>query len=534
MGRKIFIGGAWPYANNSMHIGHLAALLPGDVLARFHRQKGNEVIYVSGTDSHGTPITLRAKAEKVSPEKIASLYHEEFSKNFNDLNFSYDLYSSTSSDYHKKLVEDFFVKIYENGYIYEKEEEQDFCQKCETYLSDREIEGTCPHCKGHAKGDQCESCLRTLSPNEILEKVCKQCNGGLIMKKNKHLYFKLSAFQEEIERLVKKNEGSWRKNAVNESRKYLDMGLRDRATTRQLDWGVDVPIEGYKDKRIYVWIEAVMGYLTAGNFVAQQKGIDFKEFLKDEKDLTIYFVHGKDNIPFHTVIFPALLKAIDEQFVLPHHIISSEYVNVNEEKMSKSKGNLLTVNELVENYNKDTIRYYITAFGPEKRDVNFSENDLIQTHNKFLVGVLGNFINRNLSFIKKKFEGRIVESEIDKEIKALTKETFEKVDSLMEQGELRSAIDACMNYVYAGNKYYDEQKPWIKVKEDITEFNKITYTCVYMIVNIANMFAPFMPDTCDSILEMLGLKKNAWGEVKLKGDLHIKETKLLFERMDLK
>ena len=259
MNRNIFIGGAWPYGNYFMHIGHLVALLPADVIARYHRLNGNNVIYVSGTDCHGTPITQRAKKEEKHPSQIASYYHNEFVKTFKALNFEYNLYTATMTDYHKKRVQELFKKIYDNGYIYEKETLQDYCSTCNQFLSDREIEGECPHCHAETSGDQCDGCLMELDNSELLNKHCKACKTAVIQKPNKHLYFKLSAFQNQVQQLVDKNKEKWRVNAVNETNKYLEQGLQDRAVTRQLNWGVEVPVDGYNDKRLYVWIEAVMG-----------------------------------------------------------------------------------------------------------------------------------------------------------------------------------------------------------------------------------------------------------------------------------
>ncbi|MBE7082372.1 MAG: methionine--tRNA ligase [Clostridiales bacterium] len=529
--RNIFIGGAWPYANNSLHVGHLAALLPGDILARYHRQVGDNVIYVSGTDSHGTPITIRAKKEGVSPKEIATKYHEEFTKNFNDLDFSYDLYTSTMTEYHEKHVQEYLNKIFKNGYIYEQEELQDYCPNCNTYLSDREIVGTCPHCGGVAKGDQCDSCLATLNAKEVKDKKCSACGTATVEKPNKHLYFKLSAFQDKINALKDANKDVWRFNAVKETEKFLDMGLIDRAVTRQLEWGVDVPFAGFEDKKVYVWIEAVMGYLTAGRKVAEEKGIDFDEFMK-KGNVKSYYAHGKDNIPFHTVIFPSLLMAIDDNLNLPDSIISCEYVNMNNEKMSKSKGNLIRINELVESFPKDSVRYYMISNGPENKDCNFTIDNFMQVHNKFLVGVFGNFINRNLSYLNKKFEGNIPNGEIDQNIIALTKEAFETVGKLMEDGKIKLALEKAMDYASAGNKYYDDNKPWVQVTEDPTGFANTTYTCVYMMANMSNLFAPFMPETCQRVKNKLGLDKRVvWEPITIGKDLKVLDNELLFERL---
>lgn len=531
--KNILIGGAWPYANNSLHVGHLAALLPGDIIARYHRGLGNNVIYVSGTDCHGTPITVRAKKEGVNPSSIASKYHEEFKNSFNSLDFSYDYYGATMLDEHKDKVKEYFKTIVANGYIYEKEEEQDYCPKCATFLADREIVGTCPHCGGQAMGEQCDDCLSPITPQELKDKHCKICGEATTIKQNKHLYFKLSAFQKVLEELVKDNENNWRKNAVKESQKYLNLGLIDRAATRQLDWGVEVPVDGYEDKRIYVWIEAVLGYLTTAEKVCNDRNINFEEFMTDNDGLITYFVHGKDNITFHTIIFPALLEAINPKFQKPKKIISCEYVNMNDEKMSKSKGNLITFDGLVKEYGKDTVRYYMIANGPEKKDVNFSSDELVNFHNKFLVGVIGNFINRNLSFINKKFDGVIKEAPVDENVRKKTQETFKIVGQLIEDGELRTAIDTVTEYASFGNKYYDEKQPWVQVKEDEQAFWQTTYTCVYIMANLSNLLNPFIPETADKIKKMLDLDAYTWCEYDLKGDKKINNLELLFNRMDI-
>lgn len=533
--RDIFIGGAWPYANYYLHVGHLAALLPGDILAKYFRGKGDNVIYVSGSDCHGTPITERAKKDGVSPSEIATHYHNEFLKTFDRLGFEYDEYSSTMSEHHKKYVESQFKKILENGYIYEKEELQDFCESCNSFLSDREIEGKCPHCGGKSTGDQCEVCGDSLDSSEVLDKHCKTCGSKTIMKTNKHLYFKLTAFEKELQELINKNKGKWRKNALGEAQKYIDMGLVDRATTRQLDWGVKVPVDGYDDKRIYVWIEAVLGYLSVGKEVAEKRGINFDEFMsKNNSKLKTYYVHGKDNIPFHTTIYPAIISAIKNDYKLPDYIVSSAYVNLNNEKMSKSKGNLITANELLEMFDSDTLRFYFSFKGPESNDINCSLADIIQTHNKFLVGMLGNFVNRNLSFVNKKFDGVIKEGCVDEAIKNATEKTYKLIGNYFEKGEIRNAVTQMFEYVALANKYYDSRQPWVQVKEDINGFNNTTYTCTYMIANMSNMINPVLPHASKKIKEMLDLPEYSWDVVDIKGDYNIQNLQVLYDRIDEK
>lgn len=535
MKRDIFIGGAWPYANYYLHVGHLAALLPGDILARYFRGKGDNVIYVSGSDCHGTPITERAKKENVSPQEIATLYHNEFVKTFNNLGFEYDEYSSTMSEHHIKYVMDQFKKMCDNGYIYEKEELQDYCEKCNSFLSDREIVGICPHCGGKSTGDQCDVCGDSLDSTEVLDKHCKNCGSATIMKENKHLYFKLTAFESQLQELINKNKDKWRKNALGEAQKYIDMGLVDRAATRQLNWGVPVPVKGYDDKRIYVWIEAVLGYLSVGKEVAEKRGIDFDKFMsKDNPNLKTYYVHGKDNIPFHTTIYPAIISAIKNNYRLPDYIISSAYVNLNNEKMSKSKGNLITANELLEMFDSDTVRFYFSFKGPETNDMNCSLTDIIQTHNKFLVGMLGNFVNRNLSFINKKFDGNIQEANVDEKIKEITQKSYKLIGDFFEKGELRNAVTQIFDYVAIANKYYDSCQPWIQVKEDMNSFNDTTYTCIYMIANMANMIAPVLPHASQKIIQMLQLPEYKWKETEITGNYKIQNLQILYDRIDEK
>lgn len=534
--KNIFIGGAWPYANYYLHVGHVAALLPGDILAKYFRSNGDEVIYVSGSDCHGTPITERAKKEKSDPKSIATFYDNEFRKSFLNLGFEYDEYTNTMTNHHEKYVEKNFLRLMENGYIYEKEEDQDYCPSCENFLADREIEGICPHCGGKSSGDQCEECNASLDSNEVIDKHCKECGTKTILKKNKHLYFELSKFAPVLQELINKNETTWRKNALGEAQKYIDMGLVDRASTRQLNWGVPVPVEGYEDKRIYVWIEAVLGYLSAGEEVAKKRNIDFDKFMSnDNKQLLTYYVHGKDNIPFHTTIFPALLSGLDKNYRLPDYIVSSAYVNLNNEKMSKSKGNLISANELLDLFDSDTIRFYLTFNGPEKNDTNCSLEDIIQVHNKFLVGGLGNFVNRNLSFINKKFNGVITNGIVDSKIIDYTTKIYSVVGKLIEKGEFKAALNQILEYISLANKYYDENQPWVKVKENINEFNNITYTCVYIMTNLSKLLHPFIPKGCEKIRTMLNLENNfSWNEEMISGNIQINDLQIMYDRIDEK
>lgn len=529
--KKYFICGAWPYANNTLHIGHLAALLPGDVLARFFRQTGATVMYVSGSDCHGTPITLRANKLGILPSYIAEHYAKEFEQNFKDLDFSYDCYSATMRESHKQEVEEILRKIYDNGYIYEKCEDADYCEHCGKFVSDREITGICPVCGKPATGDQCDNCLTALTPDMLLDKKCKTCGNPTTLKKDKHLYFRLTAFQDVLEKNIDDNASMWRSTAINESRKYIKEGLRDRALTRNLNWGVKVPFDGYEDKRIYVWFEAVLGYFTAGREASKKLGIDFDAFIRDPETERFY-IHGKDNIVFHTIILPALLSSIDKTIQLPNRIVSCEYVNLNNEKMSKSKGNLITVNSLLKNLDSDVIRYFFILFNPERKDASFQIKDLIDINNKHLVGGWGNFINRNLSFLLKKFEGVLPEVNVDENIVKAVEEEYAKVKSLMEANELRASLEELYTFVQFANRYYDENKPWVLAKEDKAGFDKVTSTCLYLISNIANMYRPVMPKSSTKIAELLGVKDNGWNAVCYDPTIRLNEISVLFGKLE--
>lgn len=530
--KNIFIGGAWPYANNSLHLGHVAALLPGDIIARYFRKCGDHVLYVSGTDCHGTPITLRAKKEHINPKEIALKYHEEFKSCFERLGFSYDSYSLTCNEYHKNLVQDYIRFLYENHLVYEKTELQDYCEHCHQYLSDREVEGTCPICGGHAKGDQCDDCLATFNASELKNKVCKNCGTPVSSRQNTHLYWKLSNFQNALSSYVGSHESSWRFNSVNESRKYLEAGLPDRAITRQLDWGIDVPISGFADKKIYVWIEAVLGYISTGKKYCQEHGLNWEDFYKESPNLETYYVHGKDNIPFHTIIYPALLLSLNEGFQLPKHIVSSEFLNIDDEKISKSKGNGIAVKDILEEYPSDTIRYCLTCQGPERKDSNFTFEILEQLHNKCLVGEYGNFVNRNLAFLVKKFNSVIPSGTVDPSVECVIKSTYEKVGSLIAQAEFRSAIQEIQQLVRFSNKYYDENQPWIKVKQNISEFNDITATCISLIANIANLYEPFIPNSSAKVFSFFGITNPGWEYISVKPETTLTDVSILFSRID--
>ena len=529
--KNILIGGAWPYANSSLHLGHVAGLISGDILARYHRLKGDNVLYVSGSDCHGTPITERAKKEGKNPRDISDFYDKEFRKLFEKFQFSYDLYSKTDNEYHKNKVKELFKKLYDNGYIYEKIEKQSFCEKCNKFLSDREILITCPECGLETKGDQCDACLHVPTAEELIGGTCLECGTKTVQKDNKILYLALSKFQTAIEEHTEKCKKYWRINARNETEKYLKQGLLDRAVTRDLNWGIDIPIEGYEDKRMYVWIDAVLGYLTDTMQICEKKGLDWEDFWKEGRNNKIYMCHGKDNIMFHSIILNALLLGQKDNFHLVDVIVSTEYLNYNDQKFSKSKGIGITGLEALDIYPVDSLRYHLISNGPEKKDTNFSPEDFINIHNGEVLNKFGNLVNRTLRF---KGIDKINKSEIDENVKTKIEETYHIVGELIEKLEFREATTKIMELVEFANKYYDEKQPWIQIKENEKEFSKTMFTCSNIIANLSNLFEPIMPNACEKIRKYLKISKPEWNMIILENDIILENIEPLFERLKIK
>lgn len=526
----ILIGGAWPYANSFLHLGHVAGLISGDILARYYRTKGYHVAYVSGSDCHGTPITQRAKKEGKSPKEIADYYDQKARETLEAMHFSYDLYTNTDTDYHRKEVMKIFKQIYDNGYIYEKFEPQAYCPKCEKFLSDRDIQITCPVCGTLTKADQCDGCGHVPTVENLIGGTCLNCGTKTIEKENKNLYFSLSKFQKQIEEHTAKVNHEWRVNAKNETAKYLREGLIDRAVTRDLDWGVDIPLPNYENKKMYVWIEAVLGYITATKKWCETSGLNWEEFLKKSDHNKIYMVHGKDNIVFHSIIYNGLLLALEDNYRLVDTIVSSEYLNINDEKISKSKGNGVPALELAQQYNADSLRFHLINNGPEKKDSNFTLDNYFATHNNEILNKFGNLVNRTL-----KFKGLEVlpQGNMDEEMKEKITQTYEKVGEAIEKLEFKEATDLVMNLVEEANKYYDNRQPWKQKKEDEVGFQDTIYTCSIIIANLSNLFEPFMPDASRKLREYFQIEKPIWEYVEPKDLEKIELTKIepLFTRI---
>lgn len=525
---NVLIGGAWPYANGSLHVGHVAALLPGDVLARYYRLKQVDVCYVSGSDCHGTPIQVRAKREGVDPSDIAERYHEEFQKCFEQLGFSYDVYSKTTDENHKRFVQQFFQTLVANDVVYPKTVEQAYCGSCQQFLADRFVVGTCPDCGSESRGDQCDQCGKIVEPVDLHDRRCNICGDSPQFQESEQFYFALSALQEMIGSYVGSATG-WRENAVNLSRRYVGEGLVDRAITRDLEWGVSVPVEGFQQKKIYVWVEAVLGYLSASQYWSKQKHREAKRFWTD--DSLHYYVHGKDNIPFHTVILPALLEAHGD-YHLPDRIVSSEYVTLEGKKLSTSQNWAVWVPDLLQQYHPDSIRYFLIANGPEKRDGDFSWREFIHGHNGELLGAFGNFVNRNLVFIQKSFDGVIPDGTCDVNVSRQLSEAYATVGTLIEESRFKEALESIFTLIRFANKYFDEAKPWVTVKENRQACADTLYSCVQIIGNLSILLTPFLPFSAQTIQRMLAITEVTWEPILVRGGSQLGTVEVLFERIE--
>lgn len=527
----VFIGGAWPYANGSLHLGHIAALLPGDILARYYRQKGEKVLYVSGSDCNGTPISIRANQENTTTEAITNRYHEEFVRCFQELGFSYDFYTRTDAEHHHESVQNLFLKLYKNGHLHKKTIEQAYCETDYRFLPDRFVEGICPNCGSKVRGDQCEVCSSILDPLDLLEKRCKICGNPPTIRETEHLYFLFSEFQERLEEFVvgAQKDGRWRENAIRLTIRYLSEGVRDRAVTRDLPNGVEVPVQGFEGKKIYVWIEAVAGYLTASIEWAKLHGEPLENWCNE--DTISYYVHGKDNIPFHTIIWPSILMGINNP-TLPSHIVSNEYLTLERQKLSTSKNWAVWVPYYLEKYEADSLRYFLTINAPENKDTDFSWREFVHSHNGELLGAYGNFINRTLKFIEKYYKGITPDEEIETKIKTRIQNLYQQVGSLIEDAHLKNALELIFEFIREANKYFDDEKPWIQIKENFSECNQTMASCIYIISNLAQLLNPFLPFSSQQVQEMLGLNDFKWEEIMV-STCSLKVVKPLYTRIEL-
>jgi len=544
MGEKIYIGVAWPYANGSLHLGHITGCyLPADIFARYNRMKGNDVLMVSGSDEHGTPITITAEKEKTTPQAIVDRYNKEHTENMKQFGISFDLFTRTTTKNHEKVVQDMFSTLYKKEYIVKKSVEAYYCKKCNRFLPDRYIEGTCPFCGNKkARGDQCDECGKILDPQELENVKCKICSNNPEIKTSDHLFLALSKFESKLIDWMK-DKKHWKSSVLKFTNNWLKEGLHDRAITRDMTWGINVPVEGFEDKRIYVWFDAVTGYLSASKEWAQIIGEPSKweEWWKN-KDAKHYYFLAKDNIPFHSLIWPSMLMGYDNSLDLPYDIPANEYLRLQGEQFSKSRGLAIWVPDILEKFDADAVRYYLSINMPENKDTNWMWDDFVAKNNDELVGAYGNFIHRVVTFTQKNFGeipplGKL--DDLDKKAIKKIKEISVEVSKEIEKCNFKKGLRAAMNLAQFGNYYFDQKQPWNLIKTDKKRCATVLHICLKIINGLAVLMASYLPFSSDKIWHILGHKNSIHNEKwestfeELKVGFILEKPKPLFKKLSL-
>ena len=524
MSERILVCVAWPYANGPLHLGQIAgAYLPADIFARYHRSKGNEVLMVSGSDQHGTPITIKAEQEGKSPAEIATRYHQQFLDSWQKLGISFDLFTTTGTANHAKVSQDIFLTLRDKGYIYRATVSQPFCPKCQRFLPDRYIEGTCPYCSSPgARGDQCDECSKPLNPVDLIDPHCRICGTTPEFRDSEHFFLKLSGFQDELSGWVEKQggKGQWRPNVYNLTQRYLKEGLKDRAITRDIDWGVPVPLEGFENKRLYVWFEAVIGYLSAAKEWAKSSGDEekWRSFWQDDEAKGYYFI-GKDNIPFHTLIWPAMLKGYGG-LNLPWDIPANEFLTIEGRKLSTSRNWAVWLADYLSRYDPDPLRYLLSVNMPETGDTDFSWREFVRRNNDELVATYGNLVNRVLTFVYKNFDGcvptyedmgvsvtRVVNIDASgNELILKCDAVFIAMDNLLSQCHFKQALRMAMTVAQETNRYLDGKSPWKVIKVDRQAAANSLFVALVVISHLKTMLYPFLPFSSQKLHELLGFR----------------------------
>jgi len=526
MGEKILVCVAWPYANGDLHVGHLAgAYLPADIFARYHRLVGNEVLMVSGSDSHGTPITVRADQEGLTPREIFERYHARFLETQQRIGISYDLFTHTDTENHYRVAQDIFLRLLENGYLYRQRQRQLYSETEGRFLPDRYVEGTCPHCGyEEARGDQCDRCGMLLDALELINPRSKIDGSTPVVRETEHFFLDLPALQDRIAAYLNEDKEHWRPNVLNFSRNYVAEGLQGRPITRDIEWGIPVPLEGYEEKRLYVWFEAVIGYLSASIEWARNVGRPeaWKKWWYDPAAKTYYFI-GKDNIPFHTVIWPAELMGVERLYEddpsrrlnLPYDVPANEFMNIEGQQFSKSRGLAIWLPDYLERFDPDPLRYYVTAVMPETRDTDFSWQDFVRRNNDELVATWGNLCHRVLTFAHKHFDGQVptpgLMDRADVGLLARIDVAFGPVGRLLASCRFRAALNEVMGLAREVNKYLEEKGPWFQIKEDREAAATTVYVALRALDSLKVLFAPFLPFSSEALHRYLGYEGSLFG-----------------------
>jgi len=543
---RTLITAALPYANGPVHIGHLAGVyVPADIYARYLRLKGQNVLYVCGSDEHGVPVTIRARKEGITTQQVVDRYHELVKRSFADFGISFDIYSRTTSAIHHKLASDYFRKLYDNGKFIEQTTEQFYDPETGHFLTDRNIRGECPHCHSlGAYGDQCEKCGSTLSPEELINPYNAETGNPLVKKPTSHWYLPLDQYQQWLEQWILEEHKEWRPNVYGQCKSWLDGGLRPRAVTRDLDWGIPVPVEGAEGKVLYVWFDAPIGYISNTKELCDaqpEKYGNWETWWKDPSTRLIHFI-GKDNIVFHCIVFPAMLKA-EGSYILPDNVPSNEFLNLEGDKISTSRNWAVWLNEYLDDFpgKQDVLRYVLTANAPETKDNDFTWADFQARNNNELVAIYGNFVNRALVLTGKYFDGKVPAcgtlTDYDNEVIAQMANYKSQIESLLEAFRFRDAQKEAMNLARIGNKYLADTEPWKLAKTDMQRTATILNLSLQIAANLAIAFEPFLPFSSAKLKTMLGLSDSiGWEDLGridlLPTDAKLGEVSLLFEKIE--
>jgi len=538
LSEKILVAVAWPYVNGPPHLGHIAGMsIPADIFARYNRLIGNEVAMVSGSDMHGTPVTLLANDLGVTPEEISKKYHDIWSKSLKEMDFEYDLYTHTHTQNHKNIVQEIFRNLLEKNYLEIKEQLMPFSVTENIFLSDRLVEGECP-CGNNdkARGDQCEVCGRTLDPSDLGNIRSKRDGSIPEFRKTSHFFLKLSQMEKEIKNWIQ-SKNDWRQNVKNQSLSFINEGLKDRAITRDLSWGIDIPVSGWEDKKIYVWFEAVLGYISATvELFKDSKTPDkWKEFWEDNNSESYYF-QGKDNIPFHTIILPAILLGIEGKN-LPTEVVANEYLNFSGKEFSKSKNWAVWLPDFLEKYPVDSLRYYLTSIMPETSDSDFTWEGYLAANNNELVANLGNFIHRILTMSYKNFEGKIPtynkDSTNTKGIIEKCNQAISEVGDSISKRRFRESLNKLMALSKYGNQFIDKNEPWKKMKDNKDEAGEILGQATIIIHALSSVLEPFLPQSSRKLQKILfGKELNEWKLILPEPGSTFEKPSPLFEKLD--
>ncbi len=544
--KRTTVTAALPYANGGVHIGHLAGVyVPADIYVRYLRLKKKEVMFIGGSDEHGVPVTIRARKEGITVQEVVDRYHNLIKKSFEDFGISFDVYSRTTSKIHHKFASDFFRTLYDKGELVEKTEEQ-FCDEVTgEFLTDRNIVGTCPRCGAEgAYGDQCEKCGATLSPEELINPTNKNNPGhGLVKKATKNWYLPLNKWQDWLKQWILEDHKEWRPNVYGQCKSWLDMDLQPRAMTRDLDWGIPVPVEGADGKVLYVWFDAPIGYISNTKELCDaqpEKWGTWQKWWQDPSSRLVHFI-GKDNIVFHCIVFPTMLKAHGD-YILPDNVPANEFLNLENDKISTSRNWAVWLHEYLVDFpgKQDVLRYVLTANAPETKDNNFTWKDFQDRNNNELVAVYGNFVNRALQLTKKYFNGIVPEcgelQDVDRAAIEEFKDVKQKVEALLDTFKFRDAQKEAMNLARIGNKYITDCEPWHVAKTDMERVKTILYISLQLVANLEIAFEPFLPFSSAKLREMLNVKETDWAQLGstelLKPGHQLGTPALLFEKIE--